>query len=64
MFSDVKELRKLLTLCREKGITEFSLGDCHIKFGPLPAKEQVQSDDIPTDEPSYEQLAFYSAEAQ
>lgn len=41
MIKDLKELSKLLKLCRSQGINEINLGDIHIKFGDLPVDKTM-----------------------
>ncbi len=62
---DLKELQALLKLCRKQGVTEITLSGTSIKFGDLPPrksgdKDETDSDDIPTDGPTDEQLMFFS----
>lgn len=66
MIKDLKELQSLLKLCRKQGVTEISLSGTVIKFGELPKKSsepEDDSDEIPTDGLTPEQLMFFSAEA-
>lgn len=65
MINDLKELQALFKLCRKQGVTEIDLGAIKIKFGDLPVTRinQEQSDEIPTDELTPEQLMFYSVAA-
>lgn len=72
MISDLKDLQKLLKLCRAQGITDFKMNGLEIKFGDLPIvqgqAQQVAYQDpatqwsnFPPGELTPEQLAFYSA---
>lgn len=73
MVQNLKELRALLKLCREQGVTEIDLGSVKLKLGALPyeaPKDVVNlSDDVTKDKYanfpegmlSNEQLAYYSA---
>ncbi len=64
MIKDLKELEKLLKLCRKQGVTEVNLSGVIIKFGDMPRKStgDVQdSDDPETDELTPEQLMFFSS---
>lgn len=73
MITDLKDLQKLLKLCRSQGITEIKLQGVEIKFGDMPMAQgvlpdQVNSKDVsnpwanfPAGELTPEQLAFYSA---
>lgn len=62
MIKDLKELQALLKLCRKQGITEIKLHGVEIRFGDLPKKSTEADDDdnIPTDEPSVEELMNWS----
>ena len=71
MIKDLKELEKLLKLCRKQGVTEIKLQDVELKLGDLPqAQSQSQEPDqeaqdawlgLPPGFPSEEQLKYYSA---
>ena len=72
MINDLKDLQKLLKLCRSQGITDIKLGTIEIKFGDMPqaagtAAGVAVSDvadpwaNFPAGELSPEQLAYYSA---
>jgi hypothetical protein len=73
MIESLKDLEKLLRLCRKQGVQEIKLGSVELKLGDLPDHEtrgsQVQ-DLIPSDNPyanfpdgelTPEQLMFYSS---
>jgi hypothetical protein len=63
--TDLKDLERLFKICRKQGVTEIHMDDLHIKFGDLPTKESGdQSDEIPTDELTPEQLMFYASEGR
>lgn len=59
---DLKQLEKLLKMCRKQGITELTMSDMSFKFGDLPREtNEVEQDENPynlTDE----QLAYYSVD--
>lgn len=72
MIKDLKELEKLLKLCRKQGVTDIKLGDVELKLGELPAESNGRQTSVetPTDNPyanfpdgelTPEQLMFYSA---
>lgn len=70
MIDSLKDLEKLLKLCRKQGVLEFEHNGTKIKLGDLPAAlgSQASLDDpmnpyanFPTGELSPEQLMFYSA---
>lgn len=50
MIKDIKELEKLLKLCRKQGVTEIKLGDVEFKLGELPIikapQEATDEDDV------------------
>lgn len=71
MIENLKDLERLLKLCRKQGITDIKLGSVEIKFGDLPASERGQAfqeeqpadpyANFPQGELSPTQLMFYSA---
>lgn len=63
MIKDLKELEALLKLCRKQGVKDIKFGDCAVVFGDLQKKRKEDGDsaDVPTDEPSAEELMFYSS---
>ena len=69
MIKDLKDLEKLLKLCRKQGVLELDLaGSVSFKLGDLPQPRQDQSQeeanslaDFPTDELSPEQLMYYAS---
>lgn len=71
MIKDLGELRKLMTLCRSKGVTEISFDGVAIKFGDAPprgSKDEAEDDQTadPTIDPltglTPEQLANWSVQ--
>jgi hypothetical protein len=61
MIDDLKELEKFFKICRKQGVTDISCMGITAKFGDLPNKlQQDESDTIPTDELTPEQLMFYA----
>ncbi len=61
MLSDLKELEKFLKICRKQGVTDISFAGVSVKLGDLPAKTEANdSDEIPTDELTPEQMMFYA----
>lgn len=73
MITDLKDLQKLLKLCRTQGITEIKLQGVEIKFGDMPAEpaSALMADNeepttknyagFPQGELTPEQLIFYSS---
>ncbi len=63
VIKDLAELKKLLSLCRKQGVKDIKLGEVTITFGDMPRKQadDDEDSDIPTDEPTMEQLMFLSA---
>lgn len=60
MINDLKDFEKFLKICRKQGVTEVSFGGASVKLGDLPMKHEAdESDEIPTDELSPEELMFY-----
>lgn len=62
MISDLKDFEKFLKICRKQGVTEVSFGGASVKLGEISSKSSAeeQSDEIPTDELTPEQLMFYA----
>lgn len=62
MIKDIKELEKLLKMCRKQGVTELTIEGASFKLGDLPIKgndvEAVLED--PQSEEDLEDLTFYS----
>lgn len=73
---DVKDLGKVIDLCRKKGVKIFQIGELKFELGDVPEKQYIQSvqgssDQIadpedpwanfPAGELTGEQLAFYSS---
>lgn len=64
MINDLGDLTKFLKLCRKQGVQEIRFGGVNVIFGVMPRKDAGDADDdqeIPTDEPTMEQLMFLSA---
>lgn len=51
MIENLKDLERLLKLCRKQGVTELSLGSVTLKLGELPTSEHVATDSV---EPDFE----------
>lgn len=62
MLTDLKEFEKFLKICRKQGVTEVTFSGTSVKLGDLPAKanQADESEEIPTDELTPEQLMFYA----
>lgn len=71
MIQNLKDLERLLKLCRKQGVTELDLGSVKFKLGELPTKnDQNFVDEADPNDPyanfpqgdlSPEQLMFYSS---
>lgn len=74
MIQDLKDLEKLLKLCRKQGVTEIKLGTVEFKLKDLPESKHTssaQEDEAPPSDNPYanfpqgelspEQLMYYSA---
>lgn len=60
MINDLKEFEKFLKICRKQGVSDVTCNGISVKLGSLPTKaEQDDSDEIPTDALSPEELMFY-----
>lgn len=69
MIETIKDLEKLLKLCRRQGVTEIALGSVSFKLGDLPqelsqsaAEETMQDvlEGFPDGELSPEELTFFA----
>jgi hypothetical protein len=58
---DLKQLDKVIALCRKRGVSEITVGDITLKLGAKPSKapkhEELPIEDTMTDE----ELMFWSA---
>jgi hypothetical protein len=63
MIESLKDLERLLKICRKQGVTEIKLGTVDLKFGDMPkdATDTEDTQDSPDGILTPEQLAFYSA---
>lgn len=70
MVQNLKDLEKLLKLCRRQGVTEINLGSVSFKLGDLPPEkheEKLEQDtddqwaNFPVGDLTPDQLAYYSA---
>ncbi len=60
MINDLKEFEKFLKICRKQGVSDVSLQGITVKLGEMPTKGEVeQSEEIPTDELSPDELMYY-----
>ncbi len=57
--NDLKEFEKFLKICRKQGVTDVTYNGVTVKLGSLPSKAEEQSEDIPTDELTPDELMFY-----
>lgn len=62
MINDLKEFEKFLKICRKQGVSDVTVNGVSVKLGALPSKssDEDDSDEIPTDELTPEQLMFYA----
>lgn len=61
MLDDLKEFEKFLKICRKQGVTDVTFAGVSVKLGDLPLKrDESDSDEIPTDELTPEQLMYYA----
>lgn len=69
MIESLKDLERLLKLCRKQGVIDIEVGSCKLKLGDLPSEmstsPSVDLEDpyknFPVGELTPEQLMFYSA---
>lgn len=59
---NIKELEKLLKMCRKQGITELTMQGMAFKFGDLPREMNDQTEDSTTAQPSDEELLYWSSQ--
>lgn len=50
MIESLKDLQKLLKLCRSQGVTEFKFQGVELKFGDMPMQPGVSDDLVMTEE--------------
>jgi hypothetical protein len=61
MLDDLKEFEKFLKICRKQGVTDVTFAGVSVKLGDLPLKpNESESDEIPTDELTPEELIYYA----
>jgi len=69
MIENLKDLERLLKLCRKQGITDITLNGVSVKFGELPEQrlattqeEEIEEKyaDFPDDVLSAEELTFFA----
>lgn len=65
MINDLKEFEKFLKICRKQGVSDVTYNGLSVKLGDMPTKGDVeQSEEIPTDELSPDELLFYHLQNQ
>lgn len=67
MLNDLKEVEKFLKLCRKQGVTDITFEGISVKFGDLPSKTSVPTDndsEVETDELSADEMIFYAVQGQ
>ncbi len=58
---DLKDLEKMLKVCRKQGVDEISVGGVSVKFGAMPRKQDSTADEVEqdvADSISYEELVY------
>ncbi len=61
MINDLKDFEKFLKICRKQGVKEVSHNGTSVVLGDLPMRTNTdESEEIPTDELSPEELMFYA----
>lgn len=67
MIKNLKELTDFLKICRKQGVNEIKFEGIAVSFGDLPRKgrhgedTEVEGTEIPTEEPTDEEITFFSA---
>lgn len=65
MINDLKEFEKFLKICRKQGVSEVTFNGTSVKLGNLPQKDSGNdSDEIPTDAMTPDELMFYAVGGQ
>lgn len=61
---NIKDLEKLLKMCRKQGITELTMADMSFKFGELPLdkEETEEAEQVAPIGPSAEEMLFWSSQ--
>lgn len=57
-----KELKALLKVCREYGVTDIKVDSLELKLGELPREAQAEEMEAAAAGPSEEELAFWSSQ--
>ena len=57
---NIKDLEKLLKMCRKQGITELNMAGMSFKFGELPREYAADEQQVP-EEVTEIDMAYYSA---
>lgn len=56
MINDLKELERLLKLCRKQGVTEIALPQVSFKLGEMPVRHPTQSIEDQTENSDYDDI--------
>lgn len=59
---NIKELEKLLKMCRKQGITDLEMGNFKFKFGDLPKDTGEPAFEEAPQTPTEEELAYWSSQ--
>lgn len=59
---NIKELEKILKLCRKQGITELTMQGMAFKFGDLPLEPGAKTEEPANTMPSDEDMLFWSSQ--
>lgn len=59
MINDLKEFEKFLKICRKQGVSDVSFSGVTVKLGSMPTKGPDDTDEVPTDELSPDEMLFY-----
>lgn len=62
MIKDLKELEKLLKICRKQGVTDISIEGISIKLGdhPIKSSSHQEEGEIENNEPTEDELIYYA----
>lgn len=62
MIKDLKELEKLLKICRKQGVSDIKWGDVELKLGDLPRDGTESAEESFPVTPTDEELLFWSSQ--
>jgi hypothetical protein len=58
---DLKQLDKVIALCRKRGVSEITVGEITLKLGSKPTKAPKHEEPVAEDQITDEELLFWSS---